>query len=75
MSINRSNDYDKFASKRHYEVTNGIKKSLRFVEKPMMISMLPNLKDKKILMLGCGTAEESELLSKYEPKKLTGIDI
>ncbi len=75
MSINRSNDYDKFASKRHYEVTNGIKKSLRFVEKPMMISMLPDLKDKKILMLGCGTAEESELLSKYEPKKLTGIDI
>ncbi len=43
MSINRSNDYDKFASKRHYEVTNGINKSLRFVEKPMMISMLPNL--------------------------------
>lgn len=69
------NDYDKFAEKRHFEVINGMKKSLRFVEKPMMISMLPNLEGKRILMLGCGTAEESELLSKYNPKKITGIDI
>lgn len=69
------NDYDKFAEKRHYEVINGMKKSLRFVEKPMMISMLPNIEGKRILMLGCGTAEESELLSKYNPKKITGIDI
>lgn len=72
---NKVNDYDKFAEKRHYEVTNRIKKSLRFVEKPMMISMLPNLKGKRILMLGCGAAEESELLSKDNPKKITGIDI
>ncbi len=74
-SNNKVNDYDKFAKKRHYEVTNGMKKSLRFVEKPMMVSMLPDLKDKRILMLGCGTAEESEFLSKYHPKKITGIDI
>ena len=72
---NNVNDYDAFAKKRHYEVTNGMKKSLRFVEKPMMISMLPELEGKRILMLGCGTAEESELLSKYNPKKITGIDI
>ena len=69
------NDYDKFAEKRHYEVTNGIKKSLRFVEKPMMLSMLPNIEGKRVLLLGCGTAEESEMLSKYNPEKITGIDI
>ncbi len=46
---NKVNDYDKFAEKRHYEVTNGMKKSLRFVEKPMMISMLPNLEGKRYL--------------------------
>ena len=41
MDLNyKVNDYDKFAQKRHYEVTNGMKKSLRFVEKPMMISDL-----------------------------------
>ena len=76
MSLNNHiNDYDKFAKKRHYEVINGMKKSLRFVEKQMMISMLPNLEGKRVLMLGCGTAEESEILSKYNPKKITGIDI
>ena len=69
------NDYDKFAEKRHFEVTKGIKKSLRFVEKPMMLSMLPNIEGKRVLLLGCGTAEESEMLSKYNPKKITGIDI
>lgn len=72
---NGVNNYDKFAKRRHYEVTNGIKKSLRFVEKPMMISMLPKLEGKRVLMLGCGTAEESEILRKYNPKKITGIDI
>lgn len=72
---NKVNDYDKFAEKRHYEVKNGMKKSLRFVEKPMMLSMLPGLEGKRILMLGCGTAEESELLSEYNPQKITGIDI
>ena len=76
MDLNyKPNDYDKFAEKRHYEVTNGMKKSLRFVEKPMMISMLPNIEGKRILLLGCGTAEESTLLSEYNPKKITGIDI
>ena len=76
MDLNyKVNDYDKFAPKRHYEVTNGMKKSLRFVEKPMMISMLPNIEGKRILLLGCGTAEESTLLSEYNPKKITGIDI
>ena len=75
MSLNdKMNDYDKFAEKRHYEATNGLKKSLRFVEKPMMISMLPNIEGKRILLLGCGTAEESELLNEYNPKKITGID-
>ena len=69
------NDYDKFAEKRHFEVTNGMKKSLRFVEKPMMLSMLPNIEGKRVLLLGCGTAEESDMLSKYNPKKITGIDI
>ena len=62
------NDYDKFAEQRHYDVTNGKKLALLYAEKPMMLSMLPDLKAKRILLLGCGTAEESELLSKYNPK-------
>ena len=34
----------------------------RFVEKPAMRKLLPNLANKKVLMLGCGTGEESLLL-------------
>jgi len=73
--MEKVNDYDKFAEKRHYEVTKGMKKSLKFAEKPMMISMLPNIKGKKVLMLGCGTGEEKLILEKYSPSKLVGIDI
>lgn len=73
--MEKLNDYDYFAEKRHYEVTNGMKKSLRFVEKPMMISMIPDIKDKKVLMLGCGTGEEKLILEKYSPKKLVGLDL
>lgn len=72
---NKVNDYDSFAEKRHYKVTHGLMKSLRFSEKPMMESMLPNIEGKSILLVGCGTAEECELLSKYKPKKIIGIDL
>lgn len=76
MNLNEKvNDYDKFAEKRHFEVTNGMKKSLRFVEKPMMLSMLSSIENKRVLMLGCGTAEESELLKVFNPQKIVGIDI
>ncbi|MBQ9834523.1 MAG: class I SAM-dependent methyltransferase [Bacilli bacterium] len=71
------NDYDKFAEKRQQDLINGMKPSHRFVEKPMMKSMLPNLKNKKVLMLGCGTGEESDLLETFgaTSEQLTGIDI
>ena len=59
------NDYDKYAEKRQQDLINGMKPSHRFVEKPMMKSMISNLKNKKILMLGCGTGEESKLLEAF----------
>ena len=74
---NNINDYDKFAEKRQQDLINGMKPSHRFVEKPMMKSMLPDLKNKKILMLGCGTGEESKLLETFgaSSKQLIGIDL
>lgn len=73
----KSNDYDKFALKRQQDLINGNKPSHRFVEKPMMKSMMPDLKDKKILMLGCGTGEESILLESFgaDPTNIVGIDL
>ena len=70
-------DYDKYAEKRQQDLINGMKPAHRFVEKPMMKKMLPNLYNKKILMLGCGTGEESVLLESFGALKenLVGIDL
>ncbi len=72
-----TNDYDKFAKKRQQDLINGMKPAHRFVEKPMMRKMLPNLKGKKVLMLGCGTGEESILLEDFGAsiKNMTGMDL
>lgn len=43
-----SNDYNKYAKERQDKLINGMMPSHRFVEKPMMRSMMPNLKTKKI---------------------------
>ena len=69
------NDYDKFAKMRQNEILTGEKKSHYYVEKPMMKSMLPDLTDKRVLMLGCGTGEESIFLKEYGAKEIIGIDI
>ena len=56
------NDYDRFAKERQEQLKKGEKRPHRFIEKPMMRELLPNLDDKKVLMLGCGTGEESKML-------------
>ena len=69
------NDYDKFAKLRQELISKGEKRSHRFLEKPMMKGMIPNLDGKKVLMLGCGTGEEGVYLQKFGAKELVGIDI
>lgn len=69
------NDYDKFAKLRQKLIANGEKRSHRFLEKPMMKDMIPNLEGKKILMLGCGTGEESIYLQQFGGKDMVGIDV
>lgn len=71
------NDYDKYAEERQKKLRNGMMPSHRFVEKPMMKSMMPDLKNKKVLMLGCGTGEECDLLETFgaDKKNLVGIDL
>ena len=71
------NDYNEYAKERQERLLNGMMPSHRFVEKPMMMSMMPNLKGKKVLMLGCGTGEESKFLKNFgvNSEDLVGIDI
>jgi ubiquinone/menaquinone biosynthesis C-methylase UbiE len=69
------NDYDRFAALRQKEIQTGEKLPHRFVEKPAMRKLLPDLKDKSILLLGCGTGEETVLLEEYGAGSMIGIDL
>jgi ubiquinone/menaquinone biosynthesis C-methylase UbiE len=69
------NDYDTYAAKRHESLLKGSKNAHKFVEKPAMKALLPDLSDKKILLLGCGTGEEVTLLEQFGATSMTGIDL
>ncbi len=71
------NDYDYYAKDRHDKLLAGLMPSHRFVEKPMMKDMIEDLSNKKVLMLGCGTGEESIFLKAFGAKEedLIGIDL
>ena len=45
------------------------------VEKPMLFSLLPDLKNKKVLDLGCGYGENCVKFIKMGAEKVVGIDI
>lgn len=44
-------------------------------EKPAMYSLLPVLRDKKVLSLGCGSGEDSKYLRQRGANKSVGVDI
>ncbi len=46
-----------------------------FIEKPAMQKIIPDLKGKSVLCLGCGSGEEVEFLLTKNPDKITGVDI
>lgn len=69
------NNYDHWASARQKELKAGEKLPHRYVEKPAMRKLLPNLSAKKVLLLGCGTGEESVLLAEYGAVEMTGVDL
>ncbi|HSX14376.1 MAG TPA: methyltransferase domain-containing protein [Candidatus Saccharimonadales bacterium] len=72
--MTKFNDYDSVAEKRQQRFLKGESMPHRFVEKPAMEKMLPPLAGQKVLMIGCGTGEESRLLVEKGAKELIGID-
>ena len=70
-----ANDYDRFAKERQEQLKKGEKRPHRFIEKPMMRDLLPDLTGKKVLMLGCGTGEESTMLNEFNAADIVGIDL
>lgn len=70
----KPNDYDSYADKLAVLLRSGAQKSHVFIEKPAMHSLLPDLKGKTVLCVGCGTGEEcGELLARGA--KAYGFDI
>lgn len=70
------NDYDKYAKDRQEKINDGSMLAHQYVEKPMMENMLPDLNNKKVLMLGCGTGDECKILIEHgaNPKNIVGLD-
>lgn len=59
-----------------YEQFTGSEDSYSYkIEWPCIHSMLPDLKGKSVIGLGCGTGRFTFLLEKENPNKLVGIDI
>ncbi len=46
-----------------------------YYEKPAMVALIPDIKNKTVLSLGCGSGEDSSHLKKLGAKKSIGIDI
>lgn len=46
-----------------------------YLEKPAMVRLLPDLKDKDVLCIGVGSGEELEEILERDPRKVVAIDI
>ncbi len=67
--------YNDYAQKWADKMKEGKRPAHDFMEKPAMYSLLPNLKNKNVLCIGCGTGEECFYLKSLGAKTVTGIDI
>ncbi|HKR81677.1 MAG TPA: class I SAM-dependent methyltransferase [Candidatus Saccharimonadales bacterium] len=73
--MERTNNYDDFAAEKQKRLREGMEPPHRFVEKPAMQKLLPDLTGKHILLIGCGTGEETVILEQKGAVDITGIDI
>lgn len=57
------------------EFTSGENSYSNKIEWRAIKTMLPNLKDKRVVDLGCGTGRFSFLLEEFQPKQIVGLDM
>ena len=66
--------YNKYAKKWVKQRRAG-ESAHEYLEKPAMYAKLPNLKNKSILCIGCGSGEECGYIKSLGVKRIVGIDI
>jgi len=74
MHKSKANNYDDVAILRAKQFAQGQNIPHAYIEKPAMMGLLPHLRGKKVLCLGCGTGEECRELLK-RGARVYGIDI
>jgi len=72
---NTIRSYNNYAEMWAKEQRSGQNSAHEFLEKPTMYSKLPNLKNKSVLCVGCGTGEECNYIKSLGAKRVVGIDI
>lgn len=71
---NTINDYDEYADAIAQSNSDGLNRAHRYIEKPAMYATLPDVNQKRILCVGCGTGEECGYIS-AKGGLVTGIDL
>ena len=66
--------YSSYAREWAKMVRSGKHYSHEYYEKPAIYAKLPNLQNKNVLCLGCGTGDECNYLQTLKPNKIIGVD-
>lgn len=75
-SINKTiQNYDKYAKEYHEHVVNTADSIYHaYYEKPALMSMLPNMKNKNVMSFGCGSGADLHLAKQQKADKIIGVD-
>jgi len=77
MAINKKTawSYNNYAEKWAKKMSDGGDSAHKYLEKPAMYKKLPDLKNKSVLCIGCGSGEECNHIKSLGAKKIVGVDI
>lgn len=69
------NTYDDNADEWAARIRSGMNWAHEFIEKPAMSARLGNVDGSDVLLVGCGSGEETENIIRHSPASITGVDL